>query len=89
MTKEKQTQLEFPCQFVFKAVGLTHPKLSQIVFDIVKKYSPEIKQSQLHSNKSSAEKYTSVTISIKATSKNQIDDIYSNLNASEFIKMVL
>ena len=85
----EETLLTFPCDFAVKAMGETHVDLEAVVLDIVSRHVEAIAADALSSRQSSGGKYTSVTITIRANSKAQLDAIYRELSAHEHIKYVL
>ena len=85
----KETYLEFPCQFPIKAMGLATEGLHLHVFDIVKRHAPDTDLDAISHRASKNGKYISVTITIEATSRAQLDAIYLDLTASERVMMAL
>ncbi|MCQ8105638.1 DUF493 domain-containing protein [Methylomonas sp. SURF-2] len=76
---ESQTLLEFPCQFAIKAMGKTRDDFDAIVVEIVRRYVGDIREGAVSSRPSKAGNYTSVTVMIEATSREQLDAIYQSL----------
>lgn len=66
----EETLLEFPCDYPVKAMGETHPQLDNIVVEIIRKHAGDITEGAVTSKQSSGGKYTSITVVIEATSKN-------------------
>jgi putative lipoic acid-binding regulatory protein len=89
MTEEQETLLEFPCEFPIKAMGLTEHDIEGIVRSIVAQHARQEDASNLKQRASKGGKYVSVTVTIQAHSKQQIDNIYLALNARKEIVMVL
>jgi hypothetical protein len=89
---EKDTQetlLEFPCDFAIKAMGETSDDLDEIVIEIVRRHVDDIAEGAVSSRQSSGGKFTSITVMIRATSKQQLDAIYMELSSHQRIKYVL
>ncbi len=87
MTEE--TLLEFPCEFPIKAMGKTRDDLDKIVYEIICRFAPETPFEKVKSNRSKKGNFLSITTTITATSKKQLDNIYLALTASEYISMAL
>ncbi|MCG6970787.1 MAG: DUF493 domain-containing protein [Gammaproteobacteria bacterium] len=85
----QESAMEFPCQFPIKAMGLATDGLHLHVFDIVKRHSPDITHDAISRRTSKNGKYLSITVTIEATSRDQLDAIYQELTASEQIMMAL
>lgn len=87
--KPDQAVLEFPCQFPVKAFGHQHPDFARIVLDVVRKHAEETTEEDLTMNNSRNGRYLSVTITIRATSQVQLDNIYRALSDHEMVVMAL
>jgi len=89
MQKTDETFIEYPCQFPIKAMGLGTQNFEQVVFEIVQRHAPETQERALHKRESSNGKYLSITVTIEATSREQLDAIYMDLTAHELVLMAL
>ncbi len=89
MSAEKETLLEFPCRFPIKAMGLAAADFDTLVVGIVRRHAPDLKESAVQSRSSRGGKYLSVTVTIEATSKDQLDAIYQALSDHERVLMSL
>ena len=89
MTEPQETLLEFPCAFPLKVMGIADDALSPTVVDIVQKHAPEFDASSMEIRSSSGGKYTSLTCTITATSKPQLDALYRELSGHPMVKVVL
>jgi len=89
MAKDNETLLEFPCQFPIKAFGLTGDVLEVAVLEIVNRHVDDLSEGAVKMNASKSAKYTSITVMIRATSKQQIDNIYLDLTSCEHVVMAL
>ena len=86
---EQETLLEFPCDFPLKIMGQTHEEFQQIVVGIVTKHAPDFDSSTLEVRASSGGKYVSLTCTVVATSKPQLDALYMELTGHPMVKVVL
>ena len=86
---ENGSVIEFPCKFPIKAMGLAIHNLDQVVYSIVRKHVPEINKDSLSKRPSSNGKYISVTVTVDAYNRRQLDAIYHDLTAHEHIIMAL
>ena len=87
--QQSETLLEFPCDIGIKAMGETHEQLDTVVVNIIRKHVDDINEGAVSTKQSSGGKFTSVTVTIQASSKAQLDAIYQELIAHEMIKYVL
>jgi putative lipoic acid-binding regulatory protein len=81
--------LEFPCAFPIKIMGRTRDGFAQAVVEIVCKHAPDFDAATLEMRASSAGNYLSVTATVNATSREQVDDLYRELCAHPMVAMVL
>ena len=87
--EERQTLIEFPCEFHIKVMGLNSINLKDIVSRVVLKHSPHMKAPvQMKESLSANKKYVSVTATIDAQNQKQLDDIYRELHSHEATVMV-
>ena len=80
---------KFPCEFPIKAIGRRKDDLDAIVFSIVHRHAPDLSEAAIRSRSSKQGNYVSLTITVMATSREQLDLIYQDLTACEHIMMVL
>ena len=85
----EETLLEFPTDFPIKVMGLAREGFAQLVFEIVRRHAPDYDGATMELRPSSAGKYLSVTCTIRATSKAQLDNLYRELTGHPDVKMVL
>jgi hypothetical protein len=84
-----ETLLEFPCDFPLKIMGLADAALAQAVLAVVVRHAPGFDGATMEMRASSGGKYVSLTCTIKATSKAQLDALYMELTAHPLVKVVL
>lgn len=87
--KEGETLLKFPCEFPVKAMGLTCDELEISVIEIVNRHVENLPENALKMKPSKNGKYTAITITITAHSKDQLDAIYIDLTACEHVSIAL
>jgi putative lipoic acid-binding regulatory protein len=76
---ERETLLEFPCQFPVKAMGRDEEDFETLVTGIILSHAEKSAGEPVTTNLSSSGKYLSVTVTIEAQSKDQLDRIYQDL----------
>lgn len=81
MTPDDDTLLAFPCTFPIKAVGAANGDFEAMVVDIVARHVPGLDLGTVRVRGSTGGKWVSVTLTIQATSKAQLDAIYRDLTA--------
>ncbi len=84
-----ETLLEFPCDFPLKIMGLAQGNLAQEVLAVIHKFAPDYDGKGMEMRASSSGKYVSLTCTVNAQSKAQLDDIYRALTSHPLVKVVL
>ena len=85
----EETLLEFPCAFPLKIMGRAHEALTQTVLGVVLKHAPDFDGATMEMRASRGGKYVSLTCTINATSKPQLDALYRELFGHPLVKVVL
>jgi len=70
-------------------MGEDQPELHALVEQVIQKYAPETEASAYRQSASKTGKFVSITVTIRATNKQQIDDIYRACTASPLTRYVL
>jgi len=86
---ENESIIDFPCEFPIKAMGLDCMEFDMLVYSIVHKHAPDVGEGAIKTRKSAKGKYVSVTITITAQSRTQLDNIYQDLSSCEKVLMAL
>ncbi|HEY4731894.1 MAG TPA: DUF493 domain-containing protein [Gammaproteobacteria bacterium] len=88
-SQDDDSLFKFPCEFPIKAIGRRIDNLDAIVFSIVRRHAPDLSEAAIRSKPSRQGNYLSLTVTLVATSRAQLDAIYTDLTACEHIMMVL
>ena len=89
MAPEPETLLEFPCDFPLKIMGATREGFAQAIVGVVLKHAPDFDATRVEMRPSRAGNYLSLTCTIRAISKPQLDALYRELTAHPWVKIVL
>lgn len=89
MTDESDGLFNFPCQFPIKIMGRCDCELETLVVEVVNRHVPDLSENAVKTRPSGKGNFMSVTITITATSREQIDNIYLELTAREEVLMAL
>jgi len=84
-----ETLLEFPCDFPIKVMGRAEPGFDALVVELVRRHAPDLRDNAVSSRPSKGGKWVSVTVTLRAESKSQLDAIYLDLTAHEKVVMAL
>ncbi|VAX14695.1 hypothetical protein MNBD_GAMMA24-1889 [hydrothermal vent metagenome] len=85
----EDTPFEFPCEFPLKVMGRHDIEFENHVRDIVSRHIGQAEILESKSRPSTKGNFLSVTLVIQAQSKQQLDRIYIDLNASDAVLMTL
>ena len=88
-TREGATLLEFPCEFPIKVVGRREDGFAQVVSEIVQRHAEDFLPSTLEMRPSRNARFLSLTATITARSKAQLDALYRELSGHPLVMMVL
>jgi putative lipoic acid-binding regulatory protein len=86
---QADTLLEFPCDFPLKIMGATRDGFAQAIVEVVLRHAPDFDAANVEMRPSKAGNYLSLTCTIRATSKPQLDALYRELTAHPWVKIVL
>ncbi|MEM1412267.1 MAG: DUF493 domain-containing protein [Pseudomonadota bacterium] len=87
MTEE--TLLEFPCAFPIKAMGRNEDDFETLVTTLVFKHAAPVPGEAVRTNASGEGNFVSVTVTVEATSRDQLDRIYQDLTDCDRVLMAL
>jgi uncharacterized protein len=84
-----ESPLQFPCSFPIKAMGRAGSDFEGQVVAIVRRHAPDLGEGAVRTRASRAGSYLSVTVNVRARSRDQLDAIYRDLTACEEVLMAL
>ena len=81
--------LAFPTPFPIKVMGRRVDNFAQEIVDVVRAHAPDFDAATLELRTSREGNYLSVTATINATSREQLDNLYRALTSHPLVKVVL
>jgi len=81
--------LDFPCDFPIKVMGKNRDGFAQTILEVVIRHAPDFDAAEMEMRASRAGTYLSLTCTVRATSREQLDALYRELTAHPFVKIVL
>lgn len=81
--------IEYPCEFPIKVMGKTQAGFAQSILALVKRHAPDFDETTVGMRPSREGKYLSLTFTIRATSREQLDAIYMELSDHPMVSMAL
>jgi putative lipoic acid-binding regulatory protein len=84
-----ESLIEYPCDFPIKVFGRTQEGFAKAVMEVVSRHDPTFKPATIEMRHSSTAKYVSLTCTVRATSRAQLDALYQDLCDHPLVAMVL
>lgn len=81
--------IEYPSDFPIKVMGKSHPELAQTLTAVVLSFDPGFDPATIEMRPSKAGNYLSLTFTVRATSRQQLDDLYRALHGHHMVSIVL
>ena len=81
--------LRFPCEFPMKVVGRREDGFAQLVAEIVMRHAADFRPETMEMRTSKNGRYLSLTVTITAKSREQLDGLYVELSKHPMVMMVL
>jgi putative lipoic acid-binding regulatory protein len=85
----KDSLIEYPSDFPIKVMGHAHEDFAATVVDLILEFDPTFHIGRLEQRPSAKGNYTGLTVVVRATSREQLDDIYRTLSSHPMVKVVL
>lgn len=85
----KESLIEYPCEFPIKVMGARVDGFAEAMSEIAMQFDPGFNPATIEMRPSKAGNYLSVTLTIKATSREQLDNIYRTLTSHPMVKVAL
>ena len=89
MTNESDELFNFPCDFPIKIMGRCDCDLEILVVEVINRHVSDLSENAVTTRPSGKGNFISVTVTVKATSREQLDNIYRELTAREEVLMAL
>lgn len=81
--------IEYPCDFPIKIMGRPEQNFTESILTLVRRHVPNFDNTSLEIRNSKKSKYLSLTCTIRATSRAQLDALYQELCDHPMVVMVL
>jgi putative lipoic acid-binding regulatory protein len=85
----KDSLISYPSQFPIKVMGAKADGLVHAITEIARRHDPGFDATSVELRDSKAGNYLGVTITVTATSREQLDALYQELSGHPMVKVVL
>ena len=75
---ENPSLIQYPTDFPIKVMGRREPRLVQTIVGIVQRHAPDFDPASVEMRTSKKNSYLSVTCTVNATSREQLDALYQD-----------
>lgn len=85
----KDSLIEYPCRFPIKVMGAMADGFADALAEVAREFDPGFDPSTMELRPSKGGNYLGVTLTINATSREQLDGLYRALTGHPMVKIVL
>ncbi len=85
----QESLIEYPSQFPIKVMGQKADGLVHAISLIAQQFDPAFDASTIELRESKGGNYLGITITVTATSREQLDELYRTLSTHPMVKVVL
>lgn len=84
-----ESVIQFPCDFTLKIVGKSEGPFEKIVLSLIKEHFPKTPATHIQKKFSKDKNYLSLSVTVFAKSKIELDALYQALSSTKEVLMVL
>lgn len=85
----KDSLIEYPCRFPIKVMGAMADGFADALAEVARRFDPGFDPATMELRPSKGGNYLGVTITVTATSREQLDNLYRALTGHPMVKIVL
>ena len=85
----EESAIEFPCEFPIKMMGRDTPAFRSTALALVENHAGKVADDAVREAQSRKGNFVSITVTITATSQQQLDAIYQDVTDHEDVLMAL
>ena len=85
----QESLIEYPCLFPIKVMGTRVEGFTAALVSVARDFDPDFDEARLELRESRGGNYLSVTLTVTATSREQLDTLYRALTGHPLVKVVL
>jgi len=88
-TPDDQSLIEYPSAFPIKVMGARADGFVEAMVSIARQFDPAFDAATIEQRSSKAGNYLGLTLTVTATSREQLDELYRTLSTHPMVKVVL
>ena len=89
MAEPTESLIEYPSDFPIKVMGAMQDGFAEVIVELVTQYDPTFHAGKMEMRPSAKGTYLGLTVTVRATSREQLDDLYRALSSHPMVKVVL
>jgi putative lipoic acid-binding regulatory protein len=89
MPSPADSLIDYPSDFPIKVMGATHADFAATIVEVVIAHDPTFHAGRMEVRPSAKGNYTGLTVTVLATSREQLDNLYRALSAHPMVKIVM
>ena len=89
MSEPEPPKIEFPCEYPIKVLGRSSATYHEVILEVFERHAPGFDRQTIEVRDSRKGTFTSLTITITATGKEQLDALHRDLMATGHVQMVI
>jgi len=84
-----ESLIDYPSDFPIKIMGAMQDSFAEVIVEVVTLHDPTFHAGRMEMRPSSKGNYLSLTATVRATSREQLDNLYRALTSHPMVKVVL
>ena len=89
MSAPAESLIVYPSDFPIKIMGVMQDAFAQTMVELVQQHDPDFDATKMEMRPSAKGTYLSLTVTVRATSREQLDNLYRALTSHPMVKVVL
>ena len=85
----EQSLIEYPSAFPIKVMGPVAEGFVEAIVEVARQFDPEFDEATVEIRPSKGGNYLGITITVTATSRPQLDELYRTLTTHPMVRIVL
>ena len=89
MAETTDSLIEYPCDFPIKVMGLNVDGFIPAISFVARQFDPSWREDSIEIRESKGGKYLGLTLTVRVTDREQLDELYRTLSSHPMVKVVL
>lgn len=89
MDTSSASLIQYPSRFPIKVMGANADGFVHAMVSVARRFDPDFDAATVELRPSRERKYLGVTLTVKATSREQLDELYRTLSSHPMVRVVL